>query len=59
MGYPIYTKDVSIYDTYFDVTFSKIDDIGFGVQFYDNIELVSISESFLGNNNGRVIATYD
>lgn len=59
VGYPIYTKDVSIYDTYFDVTFSKIDDIGFGVQFYDNIELVSISESFLGNNNGRVIATYD
>lgn len=59
VGYPIYTKDVSIYDTYFDVTFSKIDDIGFGVQFYNNIELVSISESFLGNNNGRVIATYD
>lgn len=59
VGYPIYTKDVSIYDTYFDVTFSKIDDIGFGVQFYDNIELVTISESFLGNNNGRVIATYD
>lgn len=59
VGYPIYTKDVSIYDTYFDVTFSKIDDIGFGVQFYDNIELVTISESFLGNNNGKVIATYD
>ena len=57
VGYSIYTKDVSIYDTYFDVTFSALN--GTRVEFPDNIELVPISESFLGKNNGRVIATYD
>lgn len=57
VGYPIYTKDVSIYDTYFDVTFSALNDAR--VEFPTNIKLVTISESFLGNNNGRVIATYD
>ena len=57
VGYPIYTKDVSIYDTYFDVTFSALNDTRVG--FPTDIELVTESESFLGNNNGRVIATYD
>lgn len=56
VGYPIYTKDVSIHDTYFIVSFSKLNDIGV---LFNDIKLASISESFLGNNNGRVIATYD
>ena len=56
VGYPIYTKDVSIHDTYFIVSFSRLNDIGV---LFNDIKLASISESFLGNNNGRVIATYD
>lgn len=57
VGYPIYTKDVSIDDTYFTVRFSKLNDIG--ISFSTNIKLTTMPDSFLGNNNGRVIATYD
>lgn len=56
VAYPIYTRDVSIDDTYFTVRFSRLNDIGL---YFNDIKLTTISESFLGNNNGRVIATYD
>lgn len=56
IGYPIYSKDVSIYDTYFTVSFSQLNNIGV---LFNDIKLITNSESFLGNNNGRVIATYD
>lgn len=56
IGYPIYSKDVSIHDTYFTVSFSQLNNIGV---LFNDIKLITNSESFLGNNNGRVIATYD